>query len=98
MDEQQELTIKHLVDRYLQEQMQQMLKTEQKINNNASFIFLDNHTIDMIMMYLFLRSDQQASVKGSATNSESLDIDRLMSENKHAFEEIIQQLKEKNNE
>lgn len=99
MDEQQGLTIKHLVDRYLQEQMQQLLKTEeQKVEKNASFIFLDNQTINMIMMYLFLRADNQISLKTSAVKKENPDFDRLIEENRSAFEEIIQQLKDNNYE
>ncbi|MBS3681224.1 hypothetical protein KGF86_13530 [Ornithinibacillus massiliensis] len=97
MDEQQELTIKHLIDQYLLEQIQQLLKTEQKVENKASFIFLDNQTITMIMMYLFSRSDNQKSSKTSAVKKEDPDFDRLIEENRSVFEEIIQQLKDKNN-
>lgn len=96
MENQNELTIKRLVDQYLQEQMQQLLKTESKAEN-SSFIFLDNQTINLILMYLFLKTDKPSETTTSNPNNISPDFEQLKQENKSAFEEIIQMLKDKLN-
>ncbi|WP_010097601.1 hypothetical protein [Ornithinibacillus scapharcae] len=97
MENQNEITIKKLVDQYLQEQVQQLLKAEPKMENNASFIFLDNQTINLLLLYLFIKGDNQPQTITSDIQNDSPDFEQLKQDNKNAFEEIIQMLKDKLN-
>ncbi|MCP3030156.1 hypothetical protein LF817_02240 [Halobacillus sp. A1] len=97
--QEQELLVKHLIRQFMKTQIKD-LRNEKKEGNN-SFVFLDSNSLNMLMIYLLLNIDKRQQPKEDTRKNNSVspsaleDLDRLISENKQGFEEVINLLKEK---
>ncbi|WP_174615534.1 hypothetical protein [Virgibacillus ihumii] len=98
-DFEQNVLINQLLKDYLEENMKDLMDTSNEKNN--SFLFLDGNTLHMIIAHILMNSNTNFYNKGNEApeNSELEDflpeLDSIMEQNKAAFEDIINTLKEK---
>ena len=95
----QELFVKQMIRQMMKDQLNE-LNTENQENNN-SYVFLENRTLNMVILYLLMKEERGTTGEKSAEidrHSEGKiveQLDQVIAENKKEFEEIITLLKEK---
>ncbi|KAA0941662.1 hypothetical protein FQ087_21150 [Sporosarcina sp. ANT_H38] len=90
----QELVMKHIIHQFMENQLN-VLK-EDKLETNNSFVFLENSTLNMLILSLFMNGQRRT---GGDVNEDSQmkileELDHIIADSKKGFEEIIALLKE----
>jgi len=91
----QELFVKHIIRQFMKNQLK-----EDKQENNNSFVFLENSTLNMLITYLLMNEERRTygeKNKDIDKPSEAKTLEKLehiIANNKKEFEEIIALLKE----
>lgn len=90
--DQHSLDINDMISQYMKDFIHRIGDDEYK--NNNSFIYLENETLHLLFMYLFM-TDNSNSVDESNLNLSKLaeTLDRYIESNRQGYEEIIQLLK-----
>ncbi|MBM7553622.1 hypothetical protein [Thalassobacillus pellis] len=97
-DGRESLLIKQLLREYMQAHLEET--KEKRDSKNNSFVFLENSTLNMLLIYLLMQMDNQGTP--GETDNGNFDfagdleniLDERMDEDAKAFEEIISILKE----
>lgn len=89
-----------LLKDYIRKTMDESGSNDKNINN--SFLFLENSTLHMIIVYILMQLEQQTGKDNnhievnSAMMDEIIDsLDTMIEDNKSAFEELVNMVKEK---
>ncbi|MCM3654507.1 hypothetical protein [Metabacillus litoralis] len=98
-NKEQELLLKQLSSNFIKEQIEQ-IKNNKKDNN--SFIYLENNTLNMLIVYLLMdfearNRDNSTSISNEiefSTNELNEELDSVINNNKKRFEEILNLLKQ----
>jgi len=95
----QESLVKHLIQQFMKDQLNELKEGKQETNN--SFVFLENSTLDMLILYMLMNGGQRTKGEmneddGRLSNATILEgLDHVIVENEKGFEEIIALLKER---
>ncbi|QGH35231.1 hypothetical protein GI584_14760 [Gracilibacillus salitolerans] len=90
--DQQSFDINQMITQYMKDYMGRMSNEEYKKNN--SFIYLENETLHMLLMYLFMKNNSNSMDSTNVNLSELSEIlDRHVESNRQGYEEVIQLLK-----
>ncbi|MFC7785297.1 hypothetical protein ACFQWC_12435 [Rossellomorea sp. GCM10028870] len=83
---------KHLIQHYLEEQMKKLNESD----DNNSFVFLENKTLNLIILYLVMNSmsgipirEEFDSKNFSIPNEIYVKLQDSINKNKQSFEEVI---------
>ncbi|SDP30172.1 hypothetical protein [Halobacillus aidingensis] len=93
-----ELLMKQLMKQLLENQLQEV---QQNDKGNSSFVFLENHTLNLLLLSYLTRNSGNSSLP--ATNASPpgdfsaaiQEVERMTEEGKEAFEEVITIMKER---
>ncbi|WP_342515038.1 hypothetical protein MKY34_10115 [Sporosarcina sp. FSL K6-1522] len=88
----QDVFVKHILRQFMKEQLHE--RTEDKKDN--SFIFLENRTLNMLIIYMLMNSQRFTSQNDNRDAQVEIleELERIIVDNKKDFEEIITLLKE----
>ena len=91
-DNEQDVFVKHIIRQFMKEQLNER-KDDKKDN---SFIFLENRTLNMLIVYMLMNSQRFTSQDSSRDDQVKLleELERILVDNKKDYEEIIAILKE----
>ena len=95
----QKSIVKHLIQQFMKDQLNELKEGKQETNN--SFVFLENSTLNMLILYMLMNGEHRTNGEmneddGRLSNVKILeDLDHVIVENKKEFEEIIALLKER---
>jgi hypothetical protein len=91
----QELLVKHVIRQFMKDQLNEL--KEDKQENNNSFVFLENSTLNMLIIYMLLNGERRTNgeVNGDSQAKILEDLEDVITDNKKEFEEILTLLKEK---
>jgi len=90
-----ELIMKHIIRQIMKDQFSE--QTEDKQENNNSFIYLEKSTLNMLIMYMLMNDGRRPKEEadGDSDGEISEELERVIEDNKKDFEEILTLLKEK---
>jgi penicillin-binding protein-related factor A (putative recombinase) len=97
-DKAQDLLFKQLIRHFMNEQLEQL--KENSKNKNRSFVYLENNTLNMLLVYLLMQMNPQKKYENHSDNSDFIpeeifeELNSVLKQNKEGFEEIIHRLKE----
>ncbi|MBE1556785.1 hypothetical protein [Sporosarcina limicola] len=87
----QDLLVKHVIRQFMKNQLNELKEEKQEGNN--SFVFLENSTLNMLIIHLLMNGGRQTSRE---MNDDFLgELEQVIVETKKEFEEVIMLLKEK---
>lgn len=95
----QELFVKSMIRQLMNDQLNE-LNTENQENNN-SYVFLENKTLNLVILYLLMKEERGTTgaksreVDGHSEVKIIEQLEKVITDNKKEFEEIITLLKEK---
>lgn len=91
----QDLLVKHVIRQFMKDQLNERKEDGQE--NNNSFVFLENSTLNMIIIYLLMNGERRSygEVNEDAQEKTLKELENVMADNKKDFEEMIALLKEK---
>ncbi|RDY72743.1 hypothetical protein DXT76_00305 [Halobacillus trueperi] len=93
-----ELLMKQLMKQLLENQLQEV---QQNDKGNSSFVFLENHTLNLLLLSYLTRNNGSSSVPAThASPPEDFsaaiqEVERMSEEANEAFEEVLTMLKER---
>lgn len=90
-----ELIMKHIIRQIMKDQFNE--QTEDKQENNNSFIYLEKSTLNMLIMYMLMNGERRPDkeAKGDSDVKILEELEQAIMANKEDFEEIITLLKER---
>ena len=94
-----ELFMKQMIRQIMKEQLSEVNTDQQK--NNNSYVFLENRTLNMVILYMLMKEERSTnSKKSEGTNrpSEMETVEKLeqvIADNQKEFEKILTLLKDK---
>ncbi|MEK5068347.1 hypothetical protein [Sporosarcina sp. FSL K6-1508] len=91
----QDLLIKHVIRQFMKDQLNE--RKEDRHENNNSFVFLENSTLNMLIIYLLMNGERRSFGEVSEDSQEKTlkKLEQVMADNKNDFEEMIALLREK---
>lgn len=95
----QELLLKSMIRQLMTDKLNE-LNTENQENDN-SYVFLENRTLNMVILYLLMKEERGTTGEKSAEIDRHFEgkiveqLDQLIEDNKKEFEEVLTLLKEK---
>ena len=95
----QELLVKSMIRQLMNDKLNE-LNTENQENDN-SYVFLENRTLNMVILYLLMKEERGTNGEKSAEIDRHFEgkiveqLDQVIEDNKKEFEEMITLLKEK---
>ena len=95
----QELFVKQMIRQMMKDQLNE-LNTEKRENNN-SFVFLENKTLNMVILYMLMKEEcwtngeKSGEVRRHSEGEIVEQLEQVIADNKKEFEEMITVLKEK---
>ncbi|WP_101846090.1 hypothetical protein [Halobacillus sp. Marseille-P3879] len=98
-EQDQELLVKHLIRQFMRDQLND-LKNDKKERNN-SFVFLENNTLNMLIIHLLMNWDKRStgSANDSSAGNEVMEwieeLNQVIKQSEEGFTEVITLLKEK---
>ncbi|MDX8046610.1 hypothetical protein SH601_11515 [Gracilibacillus sp. S3-1-1] len=92
--DQTSIDMNQLMTDYVKDLMNNMDKNDTKKNN--SFIYLENETLHMLLLYLLTSNQDHLSVTSTSGNLSSLheQLELYMDDNRQLYQELIQLIKE----
>ena len=93
--EEQELLVQHVISQFMKNQLNGL--KEDKGETNNSFIFLENSTLNMLILYLLMNGKSRTHEKvNEDSQAENVDeLEHIIADSKKDFEEILTLLKAK---
>ncbi|SFM06816.1 hypothetical protein SAMN04487943_10797 [Gracilibacillus orientalis] len=92
--DQNSFDINQMVTQYMKDYMERISNEEHKKNN--SFVYLENETLQMLIMYLFMKDDSNSHNQPNLNLSELVDkLDSHIINNRQGYGEVIQLLKDR---
>ena len=94
----QELFVKSMIRQLMKDQLNE-LNTENQ--NNNSYVFLENKTLNMVILYLLMKEERGTTGENGGEVDRHSEVkiveqlDQVIADNKKEFEEVITLLKEK---
>ncbi|WP_018931371.1 hypothetical protein [Gracilibacillus lacisalsi] len=90
--DQQSFDINQMISQYMKDYIDRIHKEDYKKNN--SFVYLENETLHMLLMYLFMKNTSNNTDSSQVNLSELAEVlDRHIENNRQGYEEVIQLLK-----
>ncbi len=83
--------VNQLIQQYMKEYLDRITQDDQSRKNN-SFVYLENDTLQLLIMYLFIKSENSDMENANFQDLSEI-LDSYMSDNRQAFEEIMDSLK-----
>ncbi|MFZ0477304.1 MAG: hypothetical protein WAM18_17690 [Halobacillus sp.] len=93
-----ELLMKQLMKRLLENQLKEVRQNDK---GNSSFVFLENHTLNLLLLSYLTRNNGNSYVPSAvASPSEDFsaaiqEVERMTEESKREFEEVLTMIEEK---
>ena len=89
---QQSFDFNQMISQYMKDYIDRIHKEDYKKNN--SFVYLENETLHMLLMYLFIKNTSNNTDSSQVNLSELAEVlDRHIENNRLGYEEVIQLLK-----
>ncbi|MFG6149839.1 hypothetical protein [Halobacillus sp. B23F22_1] len=94
----EQLLVKHLIRQFMRDQLKD-LKENKKARNN-SFVFLENSTLNMLIIHLLMNWNRRAEESGTQSEIKAAgewreELDLIIRENEEKFSEVLSLLNEK---
>jgi hypothetical protein len=91
----QELSVKHIIRQYMKDQLNELKEGKQETNN--SFVFLENSTLNMLILSLLMNGQRRTygEVNEDSQVKNVEELEHIIADSKKDFEEILALLKEK---
>ncbi len=91
----QDLLVQSVISQFMKDQLNGL--KEDKGENNNSFVFLENSTLNMLILYLLMNGKSRTFEKVSEDSQEKNveELEHIIADSKKDFEEILTLLKEK---
>ncbi|WP_163583353.1 hypothetical protein [Gracilibacillus saliphilus] len=90
--DQQSFDINQMISQYMKDYIDRIHKEDYKKNN--SFVYLENETLHMLLMYLFMKNTSNNTDSSQVNLSELAEVlDRHIENNRQGYEEVIHLLK-----
>ncbi|MFD2654529.1 hypothetical protein [Gracilibacillus thailandensis] len=90
--DQQSFDFNQMISQYMKDYIDRIHKEDYKKNN--SFVYLENETLHMLLMYLFIKNTSNNTDSSQVNLSELAEVlDRHIENNRLGYEEVIQLLK-----
>ena len=93
--------IQEAIQRITNGLMEEVTKGNESEPTSTSFVFLDSKTINLLLLYIVMNKELQLTRLTNRNNPTVIqktlldEIERMIAENKEAFEEILHDLKRK---
>lgn len=93
--------IQEAIQRITNGLMEEVTKGKESEPTSTSFVFLDSKTINLLLLYIVMNKELQLTRLTNRNNPTVIqktlldEIERMIAENKEAFEEILHDLKRK---
>ncbi|MCP3029090.1 hypothetical protein [Halobacillus sp. A5] len=97
-EQDQKLLVKHLIRQFMRDQLKDL--KENKKSRNNSFVFLENNTLNMLIIHLLMNFEKQTpEVRGEGDGLDSTkwieELNQVIKQSEEEFTEVISLLKEK---
>ena len=91
----QNLVMQHVISQFMKDQLNGLKEDKRETNN--SFVFLENSTLNMLILSLLMNGQRRTYGEVNADSEEETleKLDHVIADNKKDFEEILTLLKEK---
>jgi hypothetical protein len=91
----QESLVKHIIQQFMKDQLNELKEGKQETNN--SFVFLENSTLNMLIISLLMNGQRRTygEVNEDSQVKNVEELEHIIADSKKDFEEILALLKEK---
>jgi hypothetical protein len=91
----QDLLVQHVISQFMKDQLNGLKEGKGEADN--SFVYLENSTLNMLILYLLMNGKSRTHEKVSEDSQEKNveELEHIIADSKKDFEEILTLLKEK---
>lgn len=91
----QELLVKHVIRQFMKDQLNELIKDKKE--NNNSFVYLENSTLNLLIISLLMNGEGRTYGKVNEDTQVKIvdELEQIIADNKMEFEAILTLLKER---